>query len=191
MSGSEGSSDEGSFCSGSRFEPPRSSLESYEEEMLGDLHDHQTCIPSDEVAALKIAASKRAKTEAIGCDAAIVAGEERRLLPPFPNIDPIFPPVMEHTGQKENKQLMDDTRKTSKALIEAVQLKDQTMEWLKRWNGENLRLKKHSGDESEDNTTADKQTQQGEDGPEYAEDCGDSDGGETHQESSTSDEDDS
>ncbi|KAB2610827.1 hypothetical protein D8674_018859 [Pyrus ussuriensis x Pyrus communis] len=50
MSGSEGSNDEGSSSSGSRFELPRSSLESYEQEMLGNPHDHQTCIPSDEEA---------------------------------------------------------------------------------------------------------------------------------------------
>ncbi|TQE10164.1 hypothetical protein C1H46_004220 [Malus baccata] len=47
---------------------------------------------------LKIATSKRAEIEAIRCVAAIVAGEDRRLLPFLPNIDPIFPPVMEHTG---------------------------------------------------------------------------------------------
>ncbi|RXH78721.1 hypothetical protein DVH24_002239 [Malus domestica] len=47
---------------------------------------------------LKIATSKRAEAEAIRCAAAIVAGEDRRLLPSLPNIDPIFPPIMEHTG---------------------------------------------------------------------------------------------
>lgn len=42
---------------------------------------------------------------------------------------------------KENKQLVNDARKTSKALAEAIQVKDQHFESLKRRNGENLRLK--------------------------------------------------
>ncbi|KAM1520248.1 hypothetical protein ACFX14_023004 [Malus domestica] len=50
MSGSEGSSDEGFSSSGSRFKLSRSSLVSYEEEVFGDPHDHQTCLPSDEEA---------------------------------------------------------------------------------------------------------------------------------------------
>ncbi|CAN6542368.1 unnamed protein product [Malus baccata var. baccata] len=179
---------------------------------------------------LKVAASKKAKAEAIGCAAAIVAGEDRRLLPPLPIINPIFSPVREHIGQKgdpsssskgkdkeevgsvpwkelkvamrpkdfgyinnclagrrftfdelgeplakdesdcdrmlklssyvmaeyhdrlreaerckvklkENKQLVNDARKTSKALAEAIQVKNQHFESLKRRNGENLRLK--------------------------------------------------
>ncbi|CAN6687495.1 unnamed protein product [Malus baccata var. baccata] len=179
---------------------------------------------------LKVAASKKAEAEAIGYAAAIVAGEDRRLLPPLPTINPIFPPVREHIGQKgdpssssegkdkeevgsvpwndlkvamrpkdfryinnwlagrrftfdelgeplakdesdcdrmlklfsyvmaeyhdrlreaerckvklkENKQLVNDARKTSKALAEAIQVKDQHFESLKRWNCENLRLK--------------------------------------------------
>ncbi|CAN6555824.1 unnamed protein product [Malus baccata var. baccata] len=179
---------------------------------------------------LKVAASKKAEVEAIGCAAAIVAGEDRRLLPPLPTINPIFPPVREHIGQegdpsssskgkdkeevgsvpwkdlkvamrpkdfgyinnclagrrftfdelgeplakeesdcdqmlklssyvmaeyhdrlreaerckvklKENKQLVNDARETSKALAEALQVKDQHFESLKRRNGENLRLK--------------------------------------------------
>ena len=49
---------------------------------------------------LKVAASKKAEAEAIGCAAAIVAGEDRRLLPPLPTINPIFPPVREHIGQE-------------------------------------------------------------------------------------------
>ncbi|KAB2606380.1 hypothetical protein D8674_006097 [Pyrus ussuriensis x Pyrus communis] len=204
MSGSEGSSNEGSSNFGSRFEPPKSSLESSEEEMLGDLHDHQTCLLSDEKAGeehrskdraldmgcawhmvklvprpksqevvFKIATTKRAKAEAIGCVVAIVVGEERRLLPHLPNIDPIFPLIMEHAVQKDN------ARKMSKALTKVVQLKDQSMERLKRRNDENLWLKKHNGDEFEDDTNADEQTQQGEDGPEDAEDDGDDNGGET------------
>ncbi|RXH71094.1 hypothetical protein DVH24_015716 [Malus domestica] len=167
---------------------------------------------------------------------------------------------------QESKQLVDNARKTSKALTEAVQLRDQTLEMLKRRNGENLRLKKQleatilkaskakweafhhvirpycaqeiqlkkkkwmtilerydgggiikkyraemkehrqkgepfvlelnpsSGDESEDDTSANEQTQQGEDGLEDAEDGGDNDVGETQHdnvESSTSEEDDS
>ncbi|CAN6567960.1 unnamed protein product [Malus baccata var. baccata] len=179
---------------------------------------------------LKVAASKKAEAEAIGCAAAIVAGEDKRLLPHFPTINPIFPPVREHIGHdgdssssskgkdkkevssvpwkdlkvamrpkdfgyinnclagrrftfdefgeplakdesdcdrmlklysyvmaeyhdrlreaerckvklKENKQLVNDARKTSKALAEAIQVKDQHFESLKRRNGENLRLK--------------------------------------------------
>ncbi|CAN6686731.1 unnamed protein product [Malus baccata var. baccata] len=174
---------------------------------------------------LKVAASKKAEVEAIGCAAAIVAGEDRRLLPPLPTINPIFPPVREHIGQegdpsssskgkdkeevgsvpwkdlkvamrpkdfgyinnclagrrftfdelgeplakeesdcdqmlklssyvmaeyhdrlreaerckvklKENKQLVNDARETSKALAEALQVKDQHFESLKRRNGE-------------------------------------------------------
>ncbi|CAN6681160.1 unnamed protein product [Malus baccata var. baccata] len=139
---------------------------------------------------LKVAASKKIDAEAIGCAAAIVVGEDRRLLPPLPTINPIFPPVREHIGQKgcrftfdelgellakdesdcdrmlklslyvmaeyhdrlreaerckvklkENKQLVNDARKTSKALAEAIQVKDQHFESLKRRNGENLKLK--------------------------------------------------
>ncbi|XP_050147356.1 uncharacterized protein LOC126622633 [Malus sylvestris] len=179
---------------------------------------------------LRVAASKKAEAEAIGCAAAIVAGEDRRLPPPLPTINPIFPPVREHIGQKgdpssssegknkeevgsvpwkdlkvamrpkdfgyinncpagrrftfdelgeplakdesdcdrmlkltsyvmaeyhdrlreverckvklkENKQLVNDARKTSKALAEAIQVKDQHFESLKRRNGEKLRLK--------------------------------------------------
>ncbi|CAN6717305.1 unnamed protein product [Malus baccata var. baccata] len=179
---------------------------------------------------LKVAASKKAEAEAIGCAAAIVAGEDRRLLPPLPTINPIFPPVREHIGQegdpsssskgkdkeevdsvpwkdlkvamrpkdfgyinnclagrrftfdelgeplakdesdcdrmlklssyvmaeyhdrlreaerckvklKENKQLVNDARETSRALAEAIKVKDQHFESLKRRNGENLRLK--------------------------------------------------
>ncbi|CAN6719972.1 unnamed protein product [Malus baccata var. baccata] len=128
-----------------------------------------------------VAASTKAEAEAIGCAAAIVAGEDRHLLPPLPTINPIFPPVREHIGQegdpsssskskdkekvgsvpwkdlkvvmaeyhdrlreaerckvklKENKQLVNDARKTSKALAEAIQVKDQHFESLKRRNGE-------------------------------------------------------
>ncbi|KAB2626320.1 hypothetical protein D8674_017980 [Pyrus ussuriensis x Pyrus communis] len=156
---------------------------------------------------LKITASKRAEVEAIECAATIVAGEERRLLPPLPTIEPIFPSTMKSTDQegdpsssrkrkykeevgsihwkdlkvamqpssfryvnnclaghrstvmieyddklreverykakfKENNQLVNDARKTSKALAEAIRLKDQHFESLKRRNGENVRLKK-------------------------------------------------
>ncbi|CAN6547466.1 unnamed protein product [Malus baccata var. baccata] len=145
----------------------------------------------------KESAHKKAEAEAIGYAAAIVAGEDRRLLPALPTINLIFPPVREHIGQKgdpssssegkdkeevgsvpwkdlkhyfgsedhlvmqvmaeyhdrlreaeqckvklkENKQLVNDARKTSKALAEAIQVKDQHFESLKRRNGENLRLK--------------------------------------------------
>ncbi|KAB2611045.1 GRIP domain-containing protein RUD3-like [Pyrus ussuriensis x Pyrus communis] len=39
---------------------------------------------------------------------------------------------------KENNQLVNDARKTSKALAEAIRLKDQHFDSLKRRNGENL-----------------------------------------------------
>ncbi|KAB2634503.1 hypothetical protein D8674_038359 [Pyrus ussuriensis x Pyrus communis] len=173
----------------------------------------------------------KSQEEAIGCAAAIVAGDERRLLPHLPTIEPIFPPTMkstDHEGDssssrkrkykeevgsihwkdlkvaiqpssfryvnnclagrrstvdelsepldenksdhermmrlssyvmteyddrlleverykakfKENNQLVNDARKTSKALAEAIRLKDQHFESLKRRNGENVRLKK-------------------------------------------------
>ncbi|CAN6700345.1 unnamed protein product [Malus baccata var. baccata] len=124
----------------------------------------------------------KAEAEAIGCAAAIVTGEDRQLLPPLPTINPIFPRVREHIGQKgdpsssskgkdkeevgsvpwkdlkvamqpndfgyinnclvmaeyhdrlreaerykvklkENKHLVNDARKTSKTLAEALQVK--------------------------------------------------------------------
>ncbi|KAM1872507.1 hypothetical protein ACFX13_006456 [Malus domestica] len=43
---------------------------------------------------------------------------------------------------KENKQLVDEARRNKRLLTQALQLKDETMESLKRRNGENLRLKK-------------------------------------------------
>ncbi|RXH70871.1 hypothetical protein DVH24_017531 [Malus domestica] len=43
---------------------------------------------------------------------------------------------------KENKQLVNDARKTSKALADAILLKDENFASLKRRNGENVRLKK-------------------------------------------------
>ncbi|RXH97601.1 hypothetical protein DVH24_009926 [Malus domestica] len=43
---------------------------------------------------------------------------------------------------KENKQLVDEARMNKGLLTQALQLKDETMESLKRRNGENLRLKK-------------------------------------------------
>ncbi|CAN6546973.1 unnamed protein product [Malus baccata var. baccata] len=43
---------------------------------------------------------------------------------------------------KENKQLVNDARKMSKALADAICVKDQNFESLKRRNGENMRLKK-------------------------------------------------
>ncbi|CAN6570751.1 unnamed protein product [Malus baccata var. baccata] len=43
---------------------------------------------------------------------------------------------------KENKQLVNNARKTSKALADAIRLKDENFESLKRQNGENMRLKK-------------------------------------------------
>ncbi|RXH71182.1 hypothetical protein DVH24_015804 [Malus domestica] len=43
---------------------------------------------------------------------------------------------------KENKQLVNDARKMSKALADAIRLKDENFESLKKRNGENVRLKK-------------------------------------------------
>ncbi|KAB2625528.1 GRIP domain-containing protein RUD3-like [Pyrus ussuriensis x Pyrus communis] len=43
---------------------------------------------------------------------------------------------------KENKQLVNDAKKRSKALVEAICLKDHNFESLNRQNGENVRLKK-------------------------------------------------
>ncbi|KAB2595285.1 hypothetical protein D8674_030735 [Pyrus ussuriensis x Pyrus communis] len=176
--------------------------------------------PKSQEEVLKITASKRAEAEAIECAAAIVAGEERRLLPHLPIIDHIFPPTIKSTNQegdpsssrkrkykeevssihsfryvnnclagrrsivdelgepldenesdrdrmmrlssyvmteydnrlreveqykvkfKKNNQFVNDARKTSKALAEAICLKDQHFESLKRRTGENVRLKK-------------------------------------------------
>ncbi|RXH88762.1 hypothetical protein DVH24_000361 [Malus domestica] len=43
---------------------------------------------------------------------------------------------------KKNKQLVNDARKTSKALADAIRLKNQNFKSLKMRNGENMRLKK-------------------------------------------------
>ncbi|RXH98002.1 hypothetical protein DVH24_010327 [Malus domestica] len=43
---------------------------------------------------------------------------------------------------KENKQFVNNARKTSKALADAICLTDENFESLKRQNGENVRLKK-------------------------------------------------
>ncbi|KAB2635073.1 hypothetical protein D8674_025607 [Pyrus ussuriensis x Pyrus communis] len=56
--------------------------------------------PKSQEVDLKITTSKRAEVEAIGCAAAIVAREERRLLPLLSTIDPIFSPTMESTDQE-------------------------------------------------------------------------------------------
>ncbi|CAN6713087.1 unnamed protein product [Malus baccata var. baccata] len=58
-------------------------------------------VPSEDILFHKEARKHRkAEVKAIGCAAAIVVGEDRRLLPPLPTINPIFPPVMEHIGQE-------------------------------------------------------------------------------------------
>ncbi|KAB2596043.1 hypothetical protein D8674_031493 [Pyrus ussuriensis x Pyrus communis] len=147
--------------------------------------------PKSQDEVFKITASKKVEVEAIKCAAAIVAGEERRLLPHLPTINPIFPLTMDSTDQegdlsssrrqstvdelgepldenksdcdrmmrlssyvmtecddrlreierykakfKDNKQLVNDARKTSKALAEAIRLKDQNFKSLKRRNEE-------------------------------------------------------
>ncbi|KAM2553430.1 hypothetical protein TB2_017672 [Malus domestica] len=51
--------------------------------------------PKSQEEVLKIAASKKAEAEAIGYATTIVAKDKRRLLPPLPTINPIFPPTME------------------------------------------------------------------------------------------------
>ncbi|CAN6544393.1 unnamed protein product [Malus baccata var. baccata] len=56
--------------------------------------------PKSQKEVLKIATSKKAEAETIRCAAAIVAGEEKRMLPPLPTINPIFPPTMESTDQE-------------------------------------------------------------------------------------------
>ncbi|KAM2695370.1 hypothetical protein EV1_039871 [Malus domestica] len=56
--------------------------------------------PKSQEEILKITTLKKAKAEAIECAAAIVVGEERRLLPLFLTINPIFPPTMESTDQE-------------------------------------------------------------------------------------------
>ncbi|KAB2617591.1 hypothetical protein D8674_013460 [Pyrus ussuriensis x Pyrus communis] len=199
--------------------------------------------PKSQDKVLKITASKKAEAEAIECAVAIVVREERRLLPHFPTIDPIFPLTMEDTDQeggpssnrkrkyqeevgsihwkdlkvamqassfryvnnclaarrstidelgeslhenesnrdrmmrlssyvmieyddrlrkvkrhkakfKKNNQLVNDARKTSKTLVEAIRLKDQNFESLKKRNGENVRLKKQlEGTEKQLETT--------------------------------------
>ncbi|CAN6544621.1 unnamed protein product [Malus baccata var. baccata] len=94
--------------------------------------------------------------------ATIVAREERRLLPPLSTINPIFPPTMKFTDQeggpscsrkrkykeevgnihwKDLKVAMQSSS-FSKALADAICLKDENFESLKRWNDENVRLKK-------------------------------------------------
>ncbi|KAM1084875.1 hypothetical protein ACFX19_023523 [Malus domestica] len=56
--------------------------------------------PMSQEEVLKIVASKKAEAEAMGCAATIVARDERRLLPPLPTINPIFPLTMESTDQE-------------------------------------------------------------------------------------------
>ncbi|KAM2479650.1 hypothetical protein TB2_003289 [Malus domestica] len=58
-----------------------------------------TLKPRSQKEVLKIATSKKAEAEAIGCAAAIVAGDKRRLLPHLSTINPIFPLTMESTDQ--------------------------------------------------------------------------------------------
>ncbi|CAN6725151.1 unnamed protein product [Malus baccata var. baccata] len=120
----------------------------------------------------------------------------------------------------------------SKALADAIRLKDENFESLKRQNGENVRLKKQleatkeqlettilevskvkgelesalvevsglkridpsSDDDSDNEASISEQSQESEDGPGDAEECGDDDGVETQSDivrGSTSDEDDS
>ncbi|CAN6723224.1 unnamed protein product [Malus baccata var. baccata] len=56
--------------------------------------------PKSQEEVIKIAASKKAEVEAIGCAATIVAREKRRLLPSLLTINLIFPPTMESTDQE-------------------------------------------------------------------------------------------
>ncbi|KAM2888876.1 hypothetical protein FF1_012541 [Malus domestica] len=229
--------------------------------------------PKSQEEVLKVAASKKAEAEAIGCAATIVAREERRLLPLLPTINPIFPPTMESTDQeggpsysrrrstvdelgkpldenesdrdrmmrlssyvmteyddrlreverykakfKENKQLVNDARKMSKALVDVIRLKDENFESLKMRNGElDNALVKVSGlkmsipterdadvqeflvdpnsDDSDNEASISGQSQESEDGPGDVEEGGDDDGGvETQSDivrGSASDEDDS
>ncbi|KAM1791545.1 hypothetical protein ACFX12_035501 [Malus domestica] len=56
-----------------------------------------TSKPKSQEEVFKIAASKKAEAKAIECAAAIIRGDERRLLPLRPTINPIFPLTMEST----------------------------------------------------------------------------------------------
>ncbi|KAM1502437.1 hypothetical protein ACFXTH_027445 [Malus domestica] len=56
--------------------------------------------PKSQEEVLKITTSKKVEVEAIGCATAIVAEEEKRLLPHLPTINPIFPSTMESTDQE-------------------------------------------------------------------------------------------
>ncbi|CAN6716680.1 unnamed protein product [Malus baccata var. baccata] len=111
---------------------------------------------------LKVTASKKVEVEAIRCAAAIVAVEDRRLLPHLPTINPIFPPIREHIGQKGDPSSSNEGK--DKEEVGSVPWKDlkhyfgsddrlvmQVMaeyhdrlkeaERCKRRNGENLKLK--------------------------------------------------
>ncbi|CAN6718976.1 unnamed protein product [Malus baccata var. baccata] len=89
---------------------------------------------------LKVAASKKAEAEVIGCAAAIVTGEDRRLLPHLPTINPIFPPVREHIGQKGDPSSSSEGKDKEEVMAEYHD-RLQEAERCKRRNGENLRLK--------------------------------------------------
>ncbi|KAB2615818.1 GRIP domain-containing protein RUD3-like [Pyrus ussuriensis x Pyrus communis] len=104
----KGLSDEGSPSSSSRFEPTMSkssghlleSLEKVSKKKGTSTKKGKTPIHKSQDEVLKIVASKKAEAEAIGCAAAIVAGEEKLLFPHLSTIDPIFPSIIEFTGQE-------------------------------------------------------------------------------------------
>ncbi|CAN6685345.1 unnamed protein product [Malus baccata var. baccata] len=121
--------------------------------------------PKSQDEVLKIAALKKAKAKVIGCAATIVARDERRLLPHLHTINPIFLPTIKSTDQeggpscsrkrkykeevgnihwKDLKVAMQPSsfRKMSKAVADAIRLKDENFESLKMQNDENVRLKK-------------------------------------------------
>ncbi|RXH79004.1 hypothetical protein DVH24_034211 [Malus domestica] len=119
---------------------------------------------------------------------------------------------------KENKQFVNDARKMSKALVDAIRLKDENFESLKSALVEVSGLKRSipterdaavqeflgkafiltvdpsSDDDSDNKASISEQSQESKDGPGDAEESGDSDGVETQNDivrGSASDEDDS
>ncbi|KAM1325342.1 hypothetical protein ACFX1Q_046379 [Malus domestica] len=85
---------------------------------------------------LKIVASKKDEAEAIGCATAI----DLKVMTKY---DDRLQEVEWYKAKfKKNKQLVNDARKMSKALADAIYLKNQNFKSLKMRNGENVRLKK-------------------------------------------------
>ncbi|KAB2617444.1 hypothetical protein D8674_013313 [Pyrus ussuriensis x Pyrus communis] len=94
--------DDGFSSFGSWFKPTSSSLESYEDEVLGDPHDHQTCLPFDEEAGEEHRYRDRALD--IGASTSHVSLVEEGIL----NVIPIF--RSEFTVDHLDKNLLDSRR---------------------------------------------------------------------------------